>query len=141
MSYFKTIEEYQAFIEAQKVALVEASKKINKLEEQNQLLTQQVQDLSREIQWEKNSELESSGISHSEMICLVEIEKLKNLTTERALTYDETKRLEIFHKILGQIALAKKNKDGDDLKSKSTDELLKELTLIEGGDGSRKMGS
>ena len=129
LNSFKTADELKAYIEAQQQSFIDISIKMRTLEEENKNLKNKIQKLESDDRKSKNSELESQNISHSELICLTEIEKLRFVTETRPLTLEETKRFEIFQKILGQIGLAKKNNDNP-LKDTTNEELLK---LIEGG--------
>lgn len=129
LNSFKTPDELKAYIEAQQQAFIDVSKKVRSLEEENQKLQAKINKLQSNEQKSSNDELKSQDIGHSELICLVEIEKLKYLTETRPLTYEESKRFEIYNKILGQISLSKKKGDNP-LKDIPDDELLR---LIEGG--------
>lgn len=133
----KTPEEFKAYIEAQKTALVDASKRIKILEDENTALKQQVEQLSTEIAWDEKKDQYDPNISNSEMICLVEIEKLKHATATRPLTKDECQKLDTYHKILVQIQADKKKKT-EDFSGKSDEELIQQLKLVSGGGSSEE---
>lgn len=126
MSYdaLKTPEEFKAYIEAQKKALIDASKKIKELEDLNKELQQQVTDLSSEIAWDAKKDQYDPNIGNSEMICLVEIEKLKHLTATRPLTLEESKKFSTYYDILTNLHQNKMNKE-DPYKDIPSEELLK----------------
>lgn len=129
LNSFKTSDELKAYIEAQQLSFIEVSKKVRTLEEENEKLQKKIKKLETEKNKESNIELEAQEVSHSEIICLSQIEALKRITEERTHTLEETKKFEIYQRILGQIVLSKKNKD-DKLAKASDDELLR---LVSGG--------
>lgn len=126
---FKTEEEFKAYIEAQQQSFIEVSKKVKNLEDENVNLQKKIEKLKLEQNKVTVSSLEAQDVSHSEIICLSQIELLKKRTEERELTYEESKKFEIFTKIYQQIKTAKKIGD-EDLKKLSNDELLR---VIQGG--------
>lgn len=129
LNTFKTEEELKAYIEAQQQSFIEVSKKVKNLEDENEALNKKIEKLQLDQTKSKINDLEAQDVSNSEIICLSQIELLKKRTEERELTYEESKKFEIFTKIYQQIKTAKKSND-EDLKNKSTDELLR---VISGG--------
>lgn len=123
LNSFKTDEELKAYIEAQQHSFIEMSKKMKALEDLNANLTRQIGELTTELQWGKASELDTTNISNSELICLTEIGKLKITTSERPLTLEEAKKLDLYVKVL-QIMTSKKSKQ-DEFKDFDTEKLLK----------------
>lgn len=129
LNTFKTEEELKAYIEAQQQSFIEVSKKVRGLEDENDNLKKKIDKLQLQQNKDKVSSLEAEEISDSEIICLSQIELLKKRTEERELTYEETKKFEVFTKIYEQIKTAKKNND-EKLKETSTEQLL---SLVSGG--------
>lgn len=126
---FKTDDELHMFISAQQSSIIEVSKKIKSLEDENEKLKKQI-EIYKLGQVAKDSEaLGLMGDGQSEIICKTQIDLLKSASDERLLTLEESKKLDTYVKILGQISLAKKTKDSG-LKDKSDAELFQ---LISGG--------
>lgn len=125
----KTDMELKAYIEAQQQSFIEVSKKVRSLEEENQKLLNKIKTMESQGLQERNLLSIEQGISNSEIICLVEIEKLKNTTEIRELTKDESQKFDTYQKILTQINAAKK-KGSNPLDNVSSEDLLK---LIDGG--------
>jgi hypothetical protein len=129
LNSFKTPDELRAYIEAQQQSLIDVSKKVKKLEKEKEELEKKLKKLESTSKITGNEQLDIEGISNSELICLTEIEKLKRLTEDRELSYQETQKFDILQKVLNQINSNKKNKDSS-LAKVSDDELLR---LIDGG--------
>lgn len=122
---FKDIAELKAYSDAQYKLVIELSKKIHLLEEENihlkKLLensTPLIKDLSSPIQI-------YSELTDEEAICRMELKKLKDLSIERDLNMEEAKRVEIYTKLI----TAMKQKGGEQSKDKtlSDDALLEFL--------------
>lgn len=62
-----------------------------------------------------------------EIICRAQLSKLKIISSERELTLEETKRTEIFSKILQNLNSKKKPEDKDNIKEVSNADLIKQL--------------
>ncbi len=129
LNNFKTEEELQAYVDAQQHSFIEVSKKVKNLEDENENLKKKIEKLKLEQTKSTISSLEASETSHSEIICLSQIELLKKRTEERELTYEESKKFEIYTKIYQQIRTAKKT-NNEELEKLSNDELL---SVIQGG--------
>lgn len=100
---FKETAELQEFCTSQQSLIIELSKKIKSLEdERNHLKT--MLDSSIPI-------YTSITISDEENISREQLSKLKTISSERELTLEETKKVDIFTKIL--ISLSALNKDID----------------------------
>lgn len=112
---FKETAELQEFCTSQQSLIIELSKKIKSLEdERNHLKT--MLDSSIPI-------YTSITISDEENISREQLGRLKKISDERELTLEETKKVDIFTKIL--ISLSALNKDIDtSAKHMDTAELL-----------------
>lgn len=124
---FKNLNELQQFSEAQHKTIIELSKKNQKLEEEvkhlKTLLDSQTPKLP--IQQQEQSIIKSGAIieDHEENICRMELKKLHDLSLERQLTYEETKKVEIYTKLLIAIQ-AKAKSNVIELKKTDTSDLL-----------------
>lgn len=127
---YKDMKSLQEFCEAQNTTILQLSKKIQALEEK----------LKHSEEILKNSNqvpIINSGVEysqgHSEYICQIEIAKLKVITQERELTYEECKKFDTYYKILNNInSKPNREKDAEQL---PTPDLLK---LVESKDGNGK---
>lgn len=113
------MEQLQLFAEAQQTTILQLSKKIQKLEDENKQLKSSVPIIKTQV-----DNIQQFGENDSEYICTLEISKLKNVSLERELTYEEAKRLEIYFRLLNQLNLTSKKVEKE-VKNISTDELLK----------------
>lgn len=98
---FTDLAELKTYSAAQYKTILELSKKINKLEEENaelkkQLLNSTPKDPSTESA--VNSELLMG--SNQEIIAKIQLNRFKEISMERELSLEESKKVEIFAKIL-----------------------------------------
>lgn len=112
---YASITEYQEHISSQQKVISSLNKKIDELKKEI--------DLYKENKPQIVYVPEGNTIDDEELICRAEIAKLKELSLTRHLTYEETKKLEIYTKILNNI---KNNIKPIEMKAKeiSTDSLL-----------------
>lgn len=107
---FTDLAELQNYANGQYKLIIDLSKKLNKLEEENKhlkkLLDSTVPNLSNTV---PNEYL---NISDEEGICRAQLKLLRDMAIERELGLDEAKRVEIYTKILNTI----KNKETDKIK-------------------------
>jgi uncharacterized coiled-coil DUF342 family protein len=97
---FKDMTELQAFAEAQYRTIIELSKKINLLEEERDSLKKDLANSVSKDQLDTPSILQPSG-SDEEIICRAELKKLREKSSGgEELTLEETKRVEIYTKLL-----------------------------------------
>lgn len=129
ISQYKDWDQLAQFAQAQQTTIVQISKKIQRLEEERDHLKTLLESSVPLIKTESDSVNESTE-NDSEYICTLEIAKLKKISIQRALTYEEVKRLEIHFKMLTQIN-SRPNKQEKDVKELSNDRLLE---LIESKD-------
>jgi hypothetical protein len=135
MSIDKTVAQYkdfnqlQEFAQAQQTTIVQLSKKIQKLEDERDHLKKLLESSVPLIAPVKNE-----NDNDSEYICTMEISKLRDISTQRELTLEESRRLETYFKILTQIN-NKPKKEEKEVEKLSDDALLK---LVENNDVNRK---
>lgn len=113
--------ELKAYSDAQARTLIEVSKKIKKLEDENKELKKQ---LMNSVPLLKADETKPNfATTDEETICRQQIFGLRQISMERELTLEETKKLDIYTKIL--ISLENKPKTIE-VKSKglSNEELM-----------------
>ena len=140
MSFKKTIEQYrnmedlQLFAEAQNSTILQLSKKIQKLEEERDHLKKLLESSVPLIKEEGKGGAEKFLTSAEEAICIMQLDKLRDISSGRELTYEESKKVEIFNKILISVKNMPKTIE---IKNKQlkTEELL---ALVESDDGTRK---
>lgn len=123
---FKTMKDLQEFTEAQHSTIMELTRKVQSLTEKNKhmenLLQQQVPVLVSE--YKPPTIVGPNDQDHEEAICRMELKKLHDLSIERALTFEETKKVEVYTKLL--ISLSQKPKSVENIaKGKTTTELLR----------------
>lgn len=120
MQQFKTDTELKAYAEAQYMTILEMSKKIQKLEEDNLHLKKMLEKSVPILEEDKKDLLIfPAGTTNEEIICSIQLGKLKELSMERELTLEETKKTEIYSKIL----LSLRNKTDDSKKQAPTEAL------------------
>jgi hypothetical protein len=117
----KDISEWKQFAESQHSTIVSLTHKKTELEAKVHHLEKMISQTTPVIVPADQDGLIKS--SDEEMICKMEIAKLRDLSSARELTYDEVKKLDIFAKILNQSRNLPKTIE---VKAKkfSTDELL-----------------
>lgn len=93
--------ELKAYSDAQSKTLVEMSKKIKKLEDENKELKKHLMNVTPLIK--SDSSKPNLSTTDEETICRQQIYKLKEISMDRELTLEETKRLDIYTKILIEI--------------------------------------
>jgi hypothetical protein len=71
----------------------------------------------------------SLGISNEQLICEVQLNMLKDLAVGRSLTLEETKRFEIYTKILKDIKSGNKNAVDINIQKMSDEELIKAAAI------------
>lgn len=136
MKSFSDQAELQAFCEQQHKTILELTKKIDKLNDKNKQLEDLLQQKAPVLVGEYAPIISAGRIdeAYEENICKMELKKLHDISIERQLTYEETKKVDIFTKLI--IALNQKPKSQVfDTKKKGTDELLK---LVSNSDDSNE---
>lgn len=123
---FATLADLSEFSKQQHLTILELTKKIDALKVKNAQLETLIQEKTPVLVGEYTPILHAGRIdeAYEENICKMELKKLHDLSLERPLTYEETKKVEIFTKLI--LALSQKPKGNlIDTKKKDTEELLK----------------
>lgn len=123
---FSDIAELRDFSEQQHKTILELTKKIDALKAKNKQLEDLLQQKTPVLVGEYTPIIQSGRIDelYEENICKMELKKLHDLSIERTLTYEETKKVDIYTKLLLAIN-AKPKGQTIDTKKKDTDELLR----------------
>lgn len=127
---FKSISELQMYCDAQYQTIINLTKRINDLEAQKIHLEKLLSE-STPIVKENASEIQllAEG-TDQETICRIQLKKLRDKSMNgEELTLEETKRVEIYTKLILSIE-ANQKKDPEDHSKKLDDGQL--LTLIDG---------
>lgn len=133
IAQYKDFEQLQLYAMAQETTILQMSRKNQKLEDQVKHLEELLKTTVPVIKTSPEG-VQSFAEDDSEYICQVEIAKLKQVTQERELTYEECKRLDTYFKIITQINFKNKNKEKEAEKL-PTEDLLK---LVESNDDRAK---
>lgn len=111
----KELSDLQAFCEAQQKTILNLSKKIKSLEEERDHLKKLLDSTTPSLPIEQNKDLiqinppsDKFLTSDQEAICRVQLNKLREIALDRELTLEETKKVEIFSKIITNIENAPK---------------------------------
>jgi hypothetical protein len=135
---FNSIEELQAYSEAQYKTILNLNAKINDLNKQVEVLIQKNGELVRSTALAETNAKGSSNfvVSDEEATCTIQIAMIKLNAMQRELTTDEVKRFEILSKVLHML----RGKDVDPNKKKEEKEISKmsSAELIEYMDNSLK---
>jgi uncharacterized coiled-coil protein SlyX len=130
---FTSIEELQAYSEAQFKTITTLNSKINELQKELERVQEANTKLAQEnAVFKVNTPKETLGpfsVTDEESICLIQIAMLKKHALERDLITDEVKRLEIYTKTLALIRgkeVQKNPKEKETANTKSED-LFKQL--------------
>lgn len=128
---FKDPEQLKALCDSQYKTIIELSKKIQELEQENKTLkddsklkaafTGNVLKLP-----EKEGEIVKLAKTDQEVICTMQLFHIKNNALNRELTLEEARKVEIYSKILATLNSKDGSKDAE-FKKLSDDDLLKEL--------------
>lgn len=124
VAQYKDFSQLQEFAQAQQTTIIQLSKKIQKLEDERDHLKKLLEGSVPILKTDNKPTLgEKFLTSDEEAICLMQLNKLRDIATERELTLEETRRVEIFAKVL---AAAKNSPKVIEVKTKqmSTEELL-----------------
>lgn len=128
---YKTYEELKIFTEAQFKQILQLSKRVKELEEKNKELKENKKEIIK-AEVLSLSTTNTSGfnvLDDAKTTAQIQIKMLKEQAFERELTLEETKKLEIFNRILTA------NDEPKDKPIKATAKVLKEdelLSLING---------
>lgn len=118
---FKDLAELQAYCDSQYKTIVELSKKLNRLEEEKRQLEL---DLSKAGGSPSGTSLVlDQNISNEELICLTQLQLLKDISDRGCLTLEESRKFDIFTKTLKDIRTSSKD-TGEKFKNLDDDALL-----------------
>lgn len=120
---YKELSQLQEYAQAQQSTILQLSKKLKNTEEERDHLKILLETSVPLIKTQPEG-VEQIAENDAEYICNIEINKLKNLTTVRELTYEECKRLDTYFRILNQIH-SKPNQSEREVKDLKTADLLK----------------
>ena len=121
------VEDLRRFSAAQFNTIQKLVKRVSQLEKEN-----------NELRASKSSQDNQSiltinqpqGVSDEETICILELNKLKNLSLVKELTLEECRKVETYVRSLNSIR-ARKDAVQNPAKEKSTEELLNEFSRID----------
>lgn len=128
---FTSIEELQAYSDAQYKTILKQNEEINSLKSSIETLKQEKETLLAKVAANSISSSESSSqeVTNEEAACVTQIYLIKNNAMTRELTMDECKRLQIYVQTL-QVIRGKeansKSKSEKDAANMSTEDLLKQ---------------
>lgn len=121
LEQFKDIAELKAYAEGQSKTIIELSKKNKKLEDENKKLNSLIEQ-ERLIGVKSSIQ---SNISDEENIARMQLKLLKTFSDDRELTYEESKKVELYTKIVKEFD-NKKNK----LPNTNSEEKLEDLLRL-----------
>lgn len=117
---FKDFEDIRPYIESQFKTITVLTKENTSLKEEIKHLKSMLMDSVPIIGGQ------TAEITNEEQICLTEIKKLKDLTEIQVLTYEDTKKLDIFVKTL-KLLREKTKKSQPDVSGLSEKDLLSSI--------------
>lgn len=122
---FTSVEELQAYSEAQFKTITALNEKINNLQTELEKVKAENIKLKKEQAIDSVPADSKFKVSDEETACVIQIALIKSNAMERELTMDETKRLEIYVKTLGLIRGKTPDKPKEkDTSKMSTEELM-----------------
>lgn len=101
IAQYKELSQLQQYAEAQNTTILQLSKKLKKLEEERDHLKQLLESSVPILKDDSNPSLRQKFLTSSEeAICVMQLEKLRDIASARELTLEEARRVEIFSKVL-----------------------------------------
>jgi hypothetical protein len=131
VAQFKTLDDLRAFANAQQKTLIELTKKNKNYEDELKHLKKLLESAVPVIASEQPKVNFSSN--DEESIAREQLFLLKNISAERELTFEETRKVEIFSKILN--TLKAKPKDVEVKSQQLTEKELLQLMVAPDNDG------
>lgn len=131
VAQFKTLDDLRAFANAQQKTLIELTKKNKNYEDELKHLKKLLESAVPVIASEQHKVNFSSN--DEESIAREQLFLLKNISAERELTFEETRKVEIFSKILN--TLKAKPKDVEVKSQQLTEKELLQLMVAPDNDG------
>ncbi len=138
-SISKTIQQYkdfdslQQFAEAQNKTIIQISKQVQKLKEERDHLKTLLESSVPLIKKEGEHVGEKFLTTAEEAICVMQLDKLRDISSARELTLEETRKVEVFSKVLAAVRNAPKTIEIKN-KQMSSEELL---ALVESDDNAK----
>lgn len=106
---YKDFDQLQQFAQAQHTTIVQLSKKIQKIEDERDHLKKLLESSVPILKTDNTPALGNKFLtSDEEAICVMQLNKLRDISSERELTLEESRRVEIFSKILTSVRNAPK---------------------------------
>lgn len=130
---YKELSQLQEFADAQQKTIIQLSKKIQKIEEERDHLKTLLESSVPLIKREGEQYDEKFLTSSEEAICVKQLEMLRDASTKRELTLEETRKVEVFSKVLNAVRNAPKTIEIKN-KQMSSEELL---ALVESDDNAK----
>ena len=135
VAQYRDFNQLQEFAQAQQNTIVQLSKKIQKLEDERDHLKKLLE--STVPLFNEPGKIVTPGkilTSAEEAICVMQLDRLRDISLERELTLEETRRVEIFSKVLASVK--NKIKESESRVKQMSDEEL--LALVENdGNGTK----
>lgn len=97
---YKEFSQLQEYASAQEKTLIQLSKKLKKVEEECSHLKELLESSVPILKTDKQISGEKFLTNSEEAICVMQLEKLRDISSERELTLEEARRVEIFSKVL-----------------------------------------
>lgn len=123
ISQFKSMVELQSFATAQYTTILDQSSKIKKLEDEVKHLKKLLESTAPLIGDSSKTSAFIDGEDEA-TICRTEIAKLRDISTQRELTYEEAKKVDMYAKLLITLHSQPKSKDDKTKNMKEADLLL-----------------
>ncbi len=105
---YKELGQLQEFADAQQKTIIQLSKKIQRIEEERDHLKILLESSVPLIKSEGQQIGEKFLTSAEEAICVMQLDKLRGISSARELTLEETRKVEVFSKVLAAVRNAPK---------------------------------
>jgi len=133
IAQYKEMSQLQEFASAQQKTIIQLSKKIQKIEEERDHLKTLLESSVPLIKTEGQQMGEKFLTSAEEAICVAQLDMLRDISVKREFTLEETRKVEVFSKVLAAVRNAPKTIEIKN-KNMSTEELL---ALVESDDSGK----
>lgn len=133
IAQYKDFNQLQEFASAQQKTIISLSKKIQRIEEERDHLKTLLESSVPLIKKEGEQSGERFLTSSEEAICIMQLEKLRDISSARELTLEETRKVEVFSKVLNAVRNAPKTIEIKN-KQMTSEELL---ALVESDDNGK----
>lgn len=101
IAQYREMSQLQQYAMAQEQTLLQMGKKLKKLEEERDHLKELLESSVPILKDDSKPPLGEKFLSSSEeSICVMQLEKLRDISSARELTLEEARRVEIFSKVL-----------------------------------------